>query len=146
VNLQALIDFADNREQDGGFHLVPGFQDILLTWVSDSQRRNVNKSYGRRQTFIVLPESECIQRLAVRITLRAGSLLIWDQRVCHGSAPNSSSNIRFAQFLKLFPANPIHPKRAELRAKKLSEKIQEANFTQLTELGERLFGLKPSHS
>lgn len=24
LNIQALINFADNREEDGGFHLIPG--------------------------------------------------------------------------------------------------------------------------
>jgi len=140
LNLQGLINFADNREQDGGFHLVPGFQKNIVEWTQKTDK--LKQRYGRDQTFIVLPTTEPIQHLALRITVRAGSMVIWDQRVAHGSAPNDSNRARFAQFLKMFPATPIDPTRAKLRAEKLSQKISECGVT-VSELGEKLFGLKP---
>lgn len=38
-----------------------------------------------------------------------GSVLIWDQRVAHGTAPNQSSRCRMAQYLKAFPRSLTFP-------------------------------------
>lgn len=38
-----------------------------------------------------------------------GSVLIWDQTMFHGSAPNTSSSCRMAQFMKAFPRSKSFP-------------------------------------
>ena len=43
-----------------------------------------------------------IHARARRIPMRAGSLLVWNQEVVHGSQPNASENWRLAQFIKAF--------------------------------------------
>ena len=80
----------------------------------------------------------------LRIPMRAGSLVIWDQRTPHGSHPNNSSNSRFAQFLKVFPAHPIDAKRAANRAAAVREMMSKCGFgkEELTELGISMFGLE----
>lgn len=45
--------------------------------------------------------------LSHRIPLRQGSVLIWDQRMMHGSSPNDSLRCRFAQFLKAFGVSHV---------------------------------------
>jgi len=37
-------------------------------------------------------------------------VLIWDQRLAHGTAPNSSRNCRMAQYLKAFPRRATFPR------------------------------------
>jgi len=138
LQVQGLINLADNRESDGGFHLVPGFNQNFTKWV-ESTANTLKPRYGKRQTFIVLPEDEPAQSLAVRITARAGSMIIWNQTVAHGSDANDSNNIRYAQFLKIFRAIPSNSPRAQKRrvALKLQvEKVMNID-TDLTELGQK---------
>jgi len=46
----------------------------------------------------------CIHLRARRIPMRAGSFLVWNQLVVHGSCANRSNNFRMAQFITGFRA------------------------------------------
>lgn len=69
LHIQCLINLADNYEEDGGFHLVPGFHKYFTEWANST----VN-TYGARfqklQTFIILPDESVIQPFAQRMTMR----------------------------------------------------------------------------
>jgi len=142
LNLQGLVNLADNYEEDGGFHVVPGFAHHLAEWAK-ATAKTLKPRYGLRQTFIVMPEDEPMQAQALRVTCPAGSLVVWNQCTPHGSAPNHSPNTRYAQFLKLFPAIDIESNRGKARAETIRHKIHVSDFEgQTTELGEKLFGLR----
>jgi len=152
ISIQCLINLADNREEDGGFQLVPGFNHHLVEWAKDTKER-LFPSYGKRNTFIVLPKKEPFFKNAIRITARAGSIVIWNQTVVHGSRPNMSNNIRYAQFFRMFPAidpssNSLGHKRWENRKEAVKKQLEKLNFTVennlLTPLGMKLFGLELS--
>jgi len=103
---------------------------------------SLKKRYGPNERFIVLPSNHPLHQKALRITSRKGSLILWDQRVCHGSAPNHSGNFRYAQFFKVFPAD-ISEERFRLRKKAVEERVKQANFEgELTPLGRKMFGLE----
>jgi len=80
--------------------------------------------------------------------MRAGSIVIWDQRVAHGSFPNASDNPRFAQFIKMFPLSMVSSKRRKLRNKAVQLRIQHtlmvesgpANQLDISEVGSIVFG------
>eukprot|EP01114_Cavostelium_apophysatum_P001727 TRINITY_DN11507_c0_g1_i1.p1 TRINITY_DN11507_c0_g1~~TRINITY_DN11507_c0_g1_i1.p1 ORF type:complete len:369 (-),score=71.91 TRINITY_DN11507_c0_g1_i1:27-1082(-) len=139
LHIQGLINLADNNERDGGFQLVPGFHHHLEEWARATN--NLKAHYGRKR-FIVLPE-DCLRENVIHVSSRAGSVILWNQTVAHGSRPNKSDRIRYAQFFKMFPAQPMEETRCTRRAQLSAKKIAEANFeSDLTSLGEKLFGLK----
>jgi ectoine hydroxylase-related dioxygenase (phytanoyl-CoA dioxygenase family) len=93
-----------------------------------------------------------------------GSVLIWDQRVIHGTAPNQSYRCRLAQYLKAFPRNLTFPTsetssnmdvkdgndlnsiavnpRLLKRSKAICGKLEETNqLVNVNEVGQYLFGL-----
>lgn len=55
--------------------------------------------------WVTLPKAveEMYMPYAHRIAMREGSVLIWDQRVLHGTSPNYSTKCRLAQYLKAGP-------------------------------------------
>lgn len=146
-HFQGLINLADNRHDDGGFILVPGFRHHLTEWVADTQQRGLQETYGTQLRFIPIPQTEPVHRNAIRVTMRAGSMVIWDQCTVHGSAPNNSSRPRYAQFLKLFPVAGCsnHVERFERRAAAIQRELagKHAKGLRLSKLGRRLFGLDP---
>jgi len=142
LHLQGLINLVDNKPDDGGFHIVPGFAHHLAEFAKTTAPR-LKKRYGNRNTFIVMRDNEPFISHAIRLSARAGSLIIWDQRTAHGSAPNNSPNARYAQFIKFFPAIDLNLPRANKRASLLKDKIEKAGFTpELTDLGKKLFGFE----
>jgi len=141
LNIQCLVNLADNHKEDGGFQVIPGFHHHLADFVQHS-KDTLGKRFGTRSTFIILPVDQPLHKNALRVTARAGSMVIWDQRVAHGSAPNCSHNARYAQFFKIFYSN-ISPSRAERRSAAVKRELAKVGFTEVTPLGEKLFGLKP---
>jgi hypothetical protein len=93
--VQGLINLLDNKEEDGGFILVPGYHKKITEWAEKNKKRGGD--------FIVVSKNDEMYNNSIRITMRRGTLLIWDNRMPHGSQPNNSSNPRMAQFIKMFP-------------------------------------------
>lgn len=146
LHVQGLVNLADNLEDDGGFWLVPGFHKYLAQWAE--QRRDLLRQYGRHTEFLLFQENSIPEMYAVaqRITSRAGSAILWDQRTMHGSRTNQSLRPRFAQFFKMFPREQpaMTPERAEHRREAILRRLQRANIdpkTDLTPLGRQIFGL-----
>ncbi|CAF1599993.1 unnamed protein product [Rotaria magnacalcarata] len=146
LHVQGLVNLADNREEDGGFWLVPGFHKYLTQWADD--HRDLSHCYGHYNQFIMIGRQHIpdLYGAACHISSRAGSAILWDQRTMHGSRANQSQCPRYAQFFKMFPAD--HPamtlERAEKRSKAIMAKLQAVNIdpeTDLTPLGRKLFGL-----
>ena len=148
LHVQGLVNLADNREEDGGFWLLPGFHKYLTQWAADN--RDLINIYGLHNHFIMIVKHRIpeLYAAACHISSRAGSAILWDQRTMHGSRANRSRYPRYAQFFKMFPA--IHPAmtpdRAERRRQAILAKLRAVNIdpeTDLTMLGRKLFGLSP---
>ncbi|CAF1568674.1 unnamed protein product [Rotaria magnacalcarata] len=147
LHVQGLVNLADNREEDGGFWLVPGFHKYLTQWADN--HRHLRRFYGHYDQFIMI-DRQYIPKLydaACHISSRAGSAILWDQRAIHGSRPNRSQSPRYAQFIKMFPADhsAMTLERAEKRRNVIIEKLQTVNINpeaDLSSLGRRLFGLE----
>lgn len=68
-------------------------------------------------------------------------MVVWDQRSPHGSKGNDSSRMRCAQFIKMFPAEPMDDDRAYSRATTVSRMIKSCGFNEVSEIGNQVFGL-----
>lgn len=94
--VQGLINFMDNRVQDGGFQLVPKFHKQIKEFTLATA--NTLGERFKSQTFIVLPENLPQLKGAQRISVPAGCIVIWNQYTAHGSKPNHSERPRFDFF------------------------------------------------
>jgi len=145
VHIQGLINLADNLEDDGGFIIVPGFKHHFVDWIKSRKILRDIRRFPTQSTFIVIPSSDPIYERGIRVTCRAGSIVIWDQRTCHGSRPNNSSHSRYAQFFRMSRAAPFDSERMKARAVVVSKFLKDSGVkeSELTTLGAKLFGLKP---
>ena len=48
ISVQGLINLADNRPEDGGFQIVPGFHKNFLQWTNKT-RSTLGKCFSDRQ-------------------------------------------------------------------------------------------------
>jgi len=134
LQLQAVLNLLDNKIEDGGFVIIPGFQHEFIEYFKTQKPNYDPPSLNFDKKF---------HKLAKRISMRKGSMVIWDQRIPHGSFGNTSNNPRMAQFLKLFPTSTVTPKRFNHRAKVMkaifNDNLKDFPFTKLSI---QLFGLK----
>jgi len=142
IHVQGVLNFADNLEEDGGFICVPGFARQFEIWYEAAKQR---LSSIKTSPSVSFSSGHWLNKHSKRIPMRVGSLVIWDSRTPHGSAPNNSSRIRSAQFLKMFLLTDILcPTALKLRTETLKELLKKAKFQEptLTALGKRLFGFE----
>jgi len=134
TQLQGVLNLADNRVEDGGFICAPGFPKYFDRYFREL-KPNSNASFNFK------PKDQ-VTGLGIRIAMRAGSMVVWDQKMAHGSLPNRSDRFRSAQFIKLFPRRTVSPERGMARAATLWEQIKNCGFEgEVTPLGRMLFGL-----
>lgn len=75
--------------------------------------------------------------------MRAGSFVLWNQELVHGSRPNTSNQWRVAQFIKAFPSTAISDERAAHRRTAVARGIAEAGTAEcVSDAGLRVFGLE----
>ncbi|KAL0477205.1 ectD [Acrasis kona] len=136
TQLQGVINLVDNHEQDGGFQVVPGFHKIFDKYFENTALDNSTQghNFGR---------NDVIQKYSIRVPLRAGSIVVWNQKMPHGSLPNNSSRMRCAQFIKMFPSKQLlcHRERADARRAVVRRNVDVLQDFEMTELGECLFDL-----
>jgi hypothetical protein len=70
-----------------------------------------------------------------KVSIRAGSLLVWNSELPHCNYPNNSQCFRLNQYVKMFPCpGPCSPERREIIA-------QFTQNLQLTDLNRKVLGL-----
>eukprot|EP00456_Euglypha_rotunda_P005477 TRINITY_DN10928_c0_g1_i12.p1 TRINITY_DN10928_c0_g1~~TRINITY_DN10928_c0_g1_i12.p1 ORF type:complete len:178 (+),score=37.73 TRINITY_DN10928_c0_g1_i12:62-535(+) len=91
LNIQGLMNLADNKEQDGGFQIVPGFHHHLERWAKSPKGMALVKRYGWRETFIMLPDDIEFHEHSIRVTARAGKIGRAVQQECRDRSRMPSS-------------------------------------------------------
>jgi len=130
VIIQALITLTDAREENGGFHCVPGAHKHVIDYL------------GKRPPDVHLSQSNCqfpkknpLHAKIQKIPVRKGCLLAWTSLLPHGNHPNMSNQWRAVQYIRMMPnsGTPYFPLGCGYFPKEFS----------VNELGEKLFGIKP---
>ncbi|KYQ88466.1 WD repeat protein [Tieghemostelium lacteum] len=146
IQLQAVLNLLDNREEDGGYVVVPGFNHIFVDYFTNVKKATPGKVIDTKANpSYNFNSKELPYRYAKRISMRQGSMVIWDQRMPHGSFSNQSNRPRMAQFLKIFPANTVSKDRFLARSKVVKHNITyniEGGPFPLNDLSTQLLGLK----
>jgi ectoine hydroxylase-related dioxygenase (phytanoyl-CoA dioxygenase family) len=130
--IQGVINLVDNYDEDGGFQCVPGFPKIF-----DEYFKSLAKQMNPNPLDELLNEknltggfnfhkNDILNSYGVRVPLRAGSIVVWDQKMPHGSLPNQSSRMRSAQFIRMYPASQLreHRDRRESRRDCIREQLE----------------------
>jgi len=95
--IQSLITLSNHTTTSGGFHCIPGFTHYFKTWAKKNLH---NQDDG---SLVDFSDSEIKKKYTTKITMRPGSLLMWDSRTPHGNFPNESSDFRIVQYTGMFP-------------------------------------------
>jgi ectoine hydroxylase-related dioxygenase (phytanoyl-CoA dioxygenase family) len=131
-HVQAVLNLRDNFEEDGGTQVIPGFHKVFEEWASDEQTSKQNKTDKTDKiggSFKLNPK-HYLSQLGQRLPMREGSILLWDQRVMHGSVANRSNRLRMAQFMKGFPVCSVSDARQKNRSEALQQHFRVAGLAE----------------
>lgn len=93
---QGILYLTDTAADQGAFTCVPGFHHRIDAWL-DGLPPGAD------------PREQDLHALgAVPIAGRAGDLIIWDNRLPHGSSPNNAAKPRIVQYINMYPAQVAH--------------------------------------
>ena len=147
VNVQGVLSLNDTTEDMGGFQCIPELYRRFGEWVK-TQPADRNPFQPDTTGFKI-----------EKVPTKAGDLLVWDSMLAHGIRPNHSNKPRLAQYISMAPAQPERQDLLEWRISSWRDRVApegypfpgdprkweqtHAETAQLTELGEKLLGLKP---
>ena len=123
LRCQGVLNLCDNLDADGGLQIVPGFHRHFDEWAKSLGP--VADTSSRSFEFDV---TQSIAKQAQRVTMRAGSIVIWDQRCAHGSRPNASGRVRMAQFLSYLPVKHLSVSQRTKRADDVAARLRRAGL------------------
>ena len=138
--VQAVLFLDDVTKEQGTFQCVPSVYRTLDEWYRTHDRGELTE--------------EAYEDDTVRVPGEAGDLVIWDSRLLHGNGSNTGDRPRFAQYVKMYPADFAN---REVRARRVANWRELRSFdedpsnwearnldpAELTSLGEKLLGRAP---
>ena len=146
LRVQGVLSLTDTSADQGGFQCVPGMHRKLDAWVATQPADRD-------------PRRPDLTGLDVKqIETKAGDLVIWHVALAHGNGQNRSDRPRLAQYILMSPAREDDEEERQERIRLWRERLHPQNHSafpgdprrweaqfepaQLTELGEKLLGLK----
>jgi hypothetical protein len=145
-NVQGVLSLTETTTLTGGFQCVPGLYRNFDEWVKTQPED--------RDPF--MPDVSGFP--IVQVETNPGDLLIWDSMLAHGIRPNKSDQPRMAQYIAMTPALEENEELRQWRIRSWRDHIppdgyafpgdprnweqKHSKTAQLTELGEKLLGLR----
>jgi ectoine hydroxylase-related dioxygenase (phytanoyl-CoA dioxygenase family) len=101
-NINGLISITDNTENDGGISCVPGFHKYFDYWFEHCKQYNLLEQNDKLLNYdnYIFNDDDPIKNKLVKINIKKGSILLWDQRIPYSIEPNNSSNHWLAQKIR----------------------------------------------
>lgn len=125
IQLQGVLNLFDNKEEDGGFHFYPGGHHKLREWFERREHALPEASANGRHIFTPMDyEFNYSQRLPCP----AGTLIIFDAALPHGTKPNFSNNQRMIQFLRYMPKSNLGNKTYKKRKDYILKICKDINY------------------
>lgn len=133
ARIQALVAISNHTKTSGGFHCLPGFHQKFGAYAAAHLA-------DRREGDLIDVADECLKQKLCKVTLRPGSLLIWDSRLPHGNWPNNDESFRMVFYMGCHVA--LQNAELQRRMKLLGSAMIPSEGSQivLSDLGKRLFG------
>lgn len=145
-NVQGVLSLSETSRETGGFQCVPELFRNFDEWVKTQP--------GNRDPF--KPDISGFE--VEQVETEVGDLVIWNSMLAHGIRPNKSGRPRIAQYIAMTPEQPNNTELRKWRIRSWKERIPPEGYAfpgdprnweqtkypqaELTELGERLLGLK----
>ncbi len=134
ARVQGVVALSEHSRTSGGFWCIPNFtKGKFAQWARANPR-------GEQDGDLIDVTDDCLRhRHAQKITMRAGSICIWDSRTPHGNWPNERTNEWRLCLYQTFFCVPLD--NADVRARWAAMCRALPFATGLSPLGQCVFGI-----
>lgn len=129
----------NNCDDDWGFQCSPEFPNKFEKWKQSSNFKKEEDMIGKYNFDI--NDIKYIYN-HTRISVPKGGIILWNNKMAHGSTPNNSLRPICCMFLKMVPKNLFSVERYNRRKNKSKKIFKENKFTNITNINKILFGLE----
>merc|ERR1712216_1057637 len=138
--VQGVLNIFDNDEEDGGFQCVPGlFGKALKDWTASHPSLPAAEPNGRYNLGGCGPDAK-LGVQALRVPCPAGTLILFDATLPHGTRPNISSRNRAILFLRYLTSDELPASAWKNRNAALQRIVQKVGFQPERGQEKHLFG------
>jgi len=139
-SVQGVLNLYDNEEEDGGFHCVPGmFGQSLQQWArhhpglpeAEPNGKYILKGFGVDAQF---------GDRSVRVPCPAGTLILFDATLPHGTKPNASARSRAILFLRYITSDELPAPAWRNRNSALRHITKQLGFEPNVEQAKHMYG------
>ena len=127
-HVQGVLNLIHNRVEDGGFQCVPMPDCVrwLREWTPMQRWTSPPEPNGK---YIFSPRAyEALGIPAVRVPCPAGTLILFDACLPHGTLPNRSGRPRAIQFLRYIPQAMLSPPTLASRGAAVRRRARASGF------------------
>ena len=142
LEVQAVLNLMDNKEEDGGYQCTPGFHKGFAAWWNEKKETEREEKILQEGVYHFSRTDKIDMRYVgspIRVPVPEGAVIFWSQFLAHGTRPNNSNQPRCIQFLKAFPQRIFSKERLKRRGAALKKLCKTANFIP-SKTGRSVFG------
>eukprot|EP00440_Ansanella_granifera_P044994 gb/GFBE01048759.1/.p1 GENE.gb/GFBE01048759.1/~~gb/GFBE01048759.1/.p1 ORF type:complete len:568 (+),score=131.19 gb/GFBE01048759.1/:1-1704(+) len=126
--VQGVLNLYDNAEEDGGFQCVPGmFGKAFQSWVQEHPNLPPAEVNGKYELKGFGADAK-VGQMAVRVPCPAGTLILFDATLPHGTKPNASANSRAILFLRYLTGDELPAEAWKTRNSALRRVTEQVGF------------------
>jgi hypothetical protein len=138
--VQGVLNLYDNEEEDGGFHCVPGvFGQPLQQWVQEHPGLPKAEPNGKYELKGFGVDAQ-LGAQSVRVPCPAGTLILFDATLPHGTKPNVSARSRAILFLRYITSDELPAHAWQKRNAALRRLAEHHNFEPDGEQEKHMYG------
>lgn len=124
-HVQGVLNLFNNDEEDGGFHCYPTGHNILKDWYEQVKTRLPLPEPNGKYVFNEKQPTDKLFFNTERIPCPAGTLILFDATLPHGTKSNKSNKNRLIQFIRYIPKNTFEPKNFKNRCNAIMKNCNE---------------------
>jgi hypothetical protein len=135
--LRSVLQLSDCVDDSGGLECFVGFNNQIKNWCQ------VNPPVGKFLNpygFGIDKDNPICENMQ-KITVRAGSMIVFSAELPHNIFPNTSTQFRYAQYLRMTPLSTLMLDDVQLEKRKKLIQQNIPSDLEVTEIGREIFML-----
>lgn len=134
--LRSVLQLSDCTAESGGLECFVGFNNQVNNWCKLNPTDKTLSPYG-----CGIDKGDPIRENMQKMTMHAGSMIVFSAELPHNIFPNTSAEFRYAQYLRMTPLSTLMLDKIQLQKRKKLIQDKIPSDLEVTVIGREVFML-----